>query len=325
MSIMEPMASDSSVAGTACPLCGSAGGSVEGRLPYEQIWRRLRDVWNVELSEPVRRAHAPAEATVRVRCTSCGLERFEPLCPGNAEFYRELMAIVPYNADRWEFRIVRGRLAPEDAIVDLGCGHGSFLRSLGRRAGRTVGIDHHRPSIERLAASGVEAYSTDFESFASAHAGAFDVATCFHVVEHVRDPLAAVRAARACLRPGGRLFVSVPNKRRALRGIDEPLDCPPHHITRWEAEQLHVLASRAGLRVERVHIEPPDISVFRVLSRRAVTPWLAWAPEGLSRFVGRAWGRVAGAVRHKAIVGGGRYLDKGLFGHSMMAELSRDG
>lgn len=293
-------------------------------MSYEQIWRRLREVWNVELTGAVRRAHAPVEFTERVRCSSCGLERFEPLCPGNAEFYRELMAIVPYNADRWEFQLVRATLSPEDAIVDLGCGHGSFLRSLGRRAGRTVGIDHHRPSIERLAASGYEVYSIDFESFAAAEAGAFDVATCFHVIEHVRDPLAAVRAAHTCLRRGGRLFVSVPNKRRALRGIDEPLDCPPHHITRWEADQLHALAARSGFRVERIHVEPPDVSVFRVLARQAITARLAWAPAALSRFLGRSWGRIAGGVRHKRMVRSGRYLDRGVFGHSLMAELSRD-
>ena len=131
------------IEGTVCPLCGSEAASIEGRLLYEDIWRHLREVWNVELSNATRRTLAPTEAMTLVRCRSCGLDRFEPLLPGNADFYKELMSIVPYNEERWEFGLVRPRLSSTDAVVDLGCGHGAFLRSLGRRSGRTVGLDHH--------------------------------------------------------------------------------------------------------------------------------------------------------------------------------------
>jgi 2-polyprenyl-3-methyl-5-hydroxy-6-metoxy-1,4-benzoquinol methylase len=322
---MMPDAADRALARTRCPLCGTDRATLEGRVEYEYIWRRLREVWNVEISEPMRRAHAPARHAVRVRCGSCGLERFEPMCPGNAEFYRELMATVPYNEQRWEFAMVRQRLSPAAAVVDLGCGDGSFLRSLGPRPGRTVGIDHHRPSIERLNAEGIEAFTVDFAVFADAEAARFDAATCFHVIEHVSDPPRVMRAARTCLRPGGKLFASVPNRERALRGADEPLDCPPHHVTRWAAEQLYALAARTGFRVERIHFEPPEFSVLRALARRSAAARLPFAPESVARLLYGIWAHARiGPRRYHRFVRSGRYEARRVFGHSMMAELSRD-
>jgi SAM-dependent methyltransferase len=305
-----------------CPLCGAAGGEFRGRLRYQDIWAGLRDVWHVQFSEEVRRTEAPAETTTLVRCSSCGLERFEPMAPGTPEFYRELMSVVPYNPQRWEFDLVRERLQRDDAVVDLGCGAGFFLRSLADHPGRTAGIDHHSPSIERLRADGLEAYSLDFRSFAEQHRGRFDVATCFHVIEHVSDPVSVAVAARACLRPGGRFFVSVPNRERALRSDIEPLDAPPHHVTRWAPAQLEALAGRSGFRLSRIRFEPPPLSVFYALAQRAFHRRFALVPTRPRTYLAQKWSCLAvGPRRYGRMIRTERFASRGVFGHSMLAEL----
>ena len=42
-------------------------------------------------------------------------------------------------------------------------------------------------------------------------AGAYDVVSLVNVLDQAPDPAALLRAARAALRPGGRLLVRVPN------------------------------------------------------------------------------------------------------------------
>lgn len=306
-----------------CPLCSCPGHAVLTSISYGEIWQRLKDVWGVSISDESKRAQ-PTQSTLLVRCAECGLERFEPMSPGSPDFYRELMGAIPYNGQRWEFGLVKSELSGSQAVVDLGCGDGSFLLGLGSRAGRVVGIDHHRPTIERLRGQNIEAYTTAFSEFAEAEAQRFDVVTCFHVLEHVRDPVVTVAAARACLRPGGRLFLSVPNRERALRREDEPLDCPPHHVTRWSAAQFKVLAERTELQIERVRYEPPEFSVLRSLAQEAMGRRLGILPVRPRVFFSKAWGRVAvGPRRYARLVQSGRYVDVGVLGHSVLAEFTR--
>ena len=42
--------------------------------------------------------------------------------------------------------------------------------------------------------------------------GAFDVVTLWDIIEHVEDPIAALRAAHEKLRPGGAVFLETPNE-----------------------------------------------------------------------------------------------------------------
>lgn len=49
------------------------------------------------------------------------------------------------------------------------------------------------------------------DAFAGANAQAFDVVTLWHVLEHVEDPAALLALAGRVLRPGGSLWIEVPN------------------------------------------------------------------------------------------------------------------
>jgi 2-polyprenyl-3-methyl-5-hydroxy-6-metoxy-1,4-benzoquinol methylase len=300
-----------------CPLCGTAGGSVVLEVAYADVWARLQQDWGVTLTERVRSSSAPASTTSLVRCPTCGLERFEPLAPGGPDFYQDLMASLPYAEDRWDFELARGLIKPDEDVVDLGCGEGRFLTSLGPRQGRTVGVDHHEPAIRKMVERGVEAYASSFEAFSEREDGRFDVVTSFHTLEHVADPLVTARSAVRCLRPGGRLLLSVPNRERSWREEGEPLDRPPHHVTRWAPAQLAELARRVGLTVEGVHLEPPDLSVARALRLRTIEERLRPIPAQVRRLVSAVLSRML--VRpgdYEREVAEGGFSDRGIHGHS---------
>ncbi len=306
-----------------CPLCGSGEGDAVLEVRYEDVWMRLEQDWGATLRRETRDANSPAETSTLVRCRECGLERFEPLMAGSPAFYEELMASTPYAHDRWDFGMARTLIHPQDDVADLGCGEGRFLDSLGERAARTVGVDHHEAGIQRMVARGREAYVCSFETFAGREPEAFDVVTSFHTLEHLADPLGLVRAAARCLRPSGRIILSLPNRDRSWREEGEPMDRPPHHVTRWGPEQLTQLAERTGLRLTSIRSEPPDLSTARAIRQRSieyqwpdVLPWLR-------RNAAAAWSRIS--VRpgpHAREAAGQGYAARDVFGHSMLVELS---
>lgn len=260
----------------SCPLCGAEGTPIES-IEYEAIWDSYAEQLGATFSPEVRARHTPAQtATLRV-CDVCRLEFFTPKTPGDEDFYNELMSTVSYLAQRWQFEVVRRRLRAVVSLIDVGCGSGVFLR--GVDAPRKVGIDRNPDVHGTLSAHGIEVHD-DLATLAAREPGMFDAVCAFEVLEHVADVAAILEPARAALKPAGRLFVSVPDVERAQPGTPEPLDLPPHHVSRWHASHGQVLADRFRLDLVRIDREPRlwGTAVSRVPS---VTPMLG-SPAGLA-------------------------------------------
>ena len=76
--------------------------------------------------------------------------------------------------------------------------------------------------------------------------GSFDTVVCLNVIEHVRQPLAAMRHMRAALRPGGRLVLYVPQGPWLYSRLDEVLG----HRCRYRKQELAEELRQAGFEVE---------------------------------------------------------------------------
>lgn len=305
-----------------CPLCGARRAAPVLAVAYAQIWAGLLDELSATFTEQVRERHEVAAEARLYRCARCGLEYFSPLAPGDAEFYRQLTAAIGYEPTRWEFTVVRRLLPPGADIVDLGCGSGAFLRAVAGQTGRAVGVDHNPDAIDELRGAGFEGYGGDFDGFAHANQAAFDVVCSFHTLEHLADTSMLMESARACSRPGGRVFVSVPNRARVVPGVLEPLDFPPHHVSRWDAAQFETLAHRFDLELEAVRYEQPDLSHARLAHRKRVEAVLhGVVGPGPGGSIARAWAKLAAGPRRQARAGlRESYSRRGWFGHSMLAE-----
>lgn len=146
------------------------------------------------------------------------------------------------------------RYVPGGSLLEVGSGSGMYLdlmRALGWE--RVVGVDLSSAAVE-LARTlpGVEAYEGDLAG-AGLAAASFDAASVAHTLEHLPDPVAALRELHRLLRPGARLAVVVPNGDsllfRRLRERWYQLDAPRHLVLFNRASLQEVLA-RGGFEVE---------------------------------------------------------------------------
>jgi SAM-dependent methyltransferase len=230
----------------------------------------------VDVPVPLRRAWDETGTATLQACLQCGLEYFSPLLPATGDFY-ELLSTF-YVEHRWEFDEVARRLRPDDRVIDFGCGRGAFLRSISAGVAAAVGCDYN-PGALSSAGQPFEVLPAPFRDAAASRPGAFSVAVSFHVLEHVPDARDILDAARTALRPGGRLFLSTPDRERTARADFEVFDCPPHHVSRWSGAQFHRLAEEHGWELVRVDHEP---FVHRT-GRRRLVPTSALYAAGVVR------------------------------------------
>jgi SAM-dependent methyltransferase len=137
------------------------------------------------------------------------------------------------------------------AVLDVGCGSGSFLQRLRQQHGvQATGLDFKDLSSSPFL-RGVEFHRGLFYE-AEFRGARFDVVTMWHFLEHDYDPPRSLRTARDLLRPGGRLIVEVP--RLDSRSFDWfgdrwPGLQAPQHTVLFDRDRLVRMVRAAGLEI----------------------------------------------------------------------------
>jgi 2-polyprenyl-3-methyl-5-hydroxy-6-metoxy-1,4-benzoquinol methylase len=167
-----------------------------------------------------------------------GENKFSPRLERVLDFFRRARAR----------RVVRflGRPA---RVLDVGCGNGRFLEYLVKRGFTGYGIELAGASAERavripgLKLKVGQLVATDFE------AGFFDAVTLWHVLEHLPRPQETLAIIGHLLKPGGYLFLSLPNiesvQSRLFRGQWLHLD-PPKHLFFLGPAELEAVLHQSG-------------------------------------------------------------------------------
>lgn len=171
---------------------------------------------------------SPPRAPTRLRwCSSCGVvwndrspsreaeeSRYEDYShqPGSEWLETEGWKV---GCSQWEW--VRREFCQPDpgaerAVLDIGCGHGAFLRRAREDGVRVAGVELDPQGVAACRAAGLDVRAGSlFDT--GVPDGPWDLVTFWDVLEHLDDPAAALRQVAPVVKPGGAVVVRGRNAR----------------------------------------------------------------------------------------------------------------
>ena len=133
---------------------------------------------------------------------------------------------------------------PRDArILEIGCGTGHNLVMLQQFG--TVDAIEIDPAARDIAEKrlGKPVSAAPLPELTGVERGAYDMVAVLDVVEHIADDVAALKAMKDCLKPGGKILIAVP----AHRWMWSAHDVVNHHHRRYSKKSLKTAIAAAGL------------------------------------------------------------------------------
>jgi len=156
------------------------------------------------------------------------------------------------NAHLERYQFVSGKLMPGDRVLDIACGYGYGSKILAENASKVVGVDLCKEAIDYARKTyklpNVEFRVSSIEGFN--YPKRFDVAVCFETIEHVKDPEKALQKLYDCIKPSGKLHLSVPNGKYE-DGSNQ------FHLHKFERVDMVCLLDNCGFEVEKEYCQHP--------------------------------------------------------------------
>ena len=232
-----------------------------------------------------------------VRCRSCGLVYVNPRPPADSllSLYADYHGREGKDEASWErlmsliFRESANLLcsmhngAPRRRLLDVGCGFGSFVAAMRERGWGAEGVDPSPTVVAAAARKGLPVRLGALEEL-QGECGIFDAVTMFYVLEHLPDPMKALRKASDLLAPGGTLLIRVPHTTPIVRllapvGLGRTLYDPPFHLYDFSPAVLREMLRRTGF----VHVRtfPGKSTVPSRLGERIVSTLFRALAAGL--------------------------------------------
>jgi ubiquinone/menaquinone biosynthesis C-methylase UbiE len=194
-----------------------------------------------------------------LRCCCCGFQYVDTESvryPANAQYVYDEPEIGCINPDQPHlYRRVRDILRfahPPGRALDIGCGKGEVPLLLARRGFSCTGIDMKPRLIQHLqenfpTVTWRRAMTNELE----AEETRFDVLTMYHVLEHIPNPVEALRNILRLARPGSLVVVEVPNVGGWEARFKGPKwhYCKVDHVNYFRPVDLKRLAGLCGLNV----------------------------------------------------------------------------
>jgi SAM-dependent methyltransferase len=163
-----------------------------------------------------------------------------------------------WNINSQRIKIIK-RLQPQGTLLDIGCGHGYFLKSISNSGYFAQGIDISKRAVEYANNSlKISAKVSTIQELMESKQQ-FNIITLWHVLEHFTDPYCILRTIRNMLLEDGICILEVPNlhslkfvlAKNKWSGGNHPL----YHRIFFTAATLQRAIKETGFsRISRIHL-----------------------------------------------------------------------
>jgi SAM-dependent methyltransferase len=233
-----------------CDICGSSRFGTLFRKRETRSW------WNAKCADDSRldRDHEFAV----VRCSDCGHVYVNPRLQRsiNDDIYaRYWRSLEPPTVGTSEYGgyVCRqlATLHPLGRLLDFGCGWGAVLNEARGAGWRATGIEVDERKVAFCREQGLHAVYGNLLDRPFA-AETFDAALAEQVFEHLYTPVEYMKELYRVLKPGGVLYVAVPNfggVEAKLKGARWDLVHPVSHVRYFDRASLADMSRRCGFEV----------------------------------------------------------------------------
>jgi SAM-dependent methyltransferase len=189
-----------------------------------------------------------------VQCNGCGLVQLEHMPEDPGIYYRN------YRLHHGPSRLMRAAAKAlvghcyftepghGKTMLDFGCGNGIYMQDMQKLGWKPSGYEFD-PSYAAELERRIGLPVLSGEGALAAHEGAFDLLTFNFSFEHLAEPLHMLQLAARCVRPGGQIYIVVPNiegrEAKIFKDHWFHLD-PPRHLTFFTKDMLRSRLEEAG-------------------------------------------------------------------------------
>lgn len=241
-----------------CPICGSKKANILGARGG-QAHRQGKGV-----------------ETQVVRCIDCKAVYQQPTLIPQSNPYSEYSGEEYFHGHQSQRKILNGEalaafaetvLGKPGRMLELGCGRGELLRGAANRGWEVHGVEMTEGFAQSARSQGIEIECASIETCNSLKE-VYEVVLLAAVLEHLYEPVETLERVRDALRPGGLVFIDVPNENSLknqignaymrLRGRKWATNLsptfPPFHVVGFSPVSLPRLLKSTGFRVLSLEI-----------------------------------------------------------------------
>ena len=205
------------------------------------------------------------------RCQGCGFQFMNPPYSDSylSDYYAaymeeedfELWQDALFYGHSFYFSLIEKYISP-GRLLDIGCGNGHLIRAALERGWESEGFDVDPKTTARVSERhGVKTYQGDFLQL-DLRDNDYDLITMHQVLEHLKRPNEYLHKINSLLKPGGGLFIALPNIRSLSNRFKHVLERAglkkksvgkyyetSHHLLYFDPTTLPILLARHGFEV----------------------------------------------------------------------------
>lgn len=234
------------------PITGNAATLVQS-IPSQRVIEEYQRDFKIDVAR-----HFDGIDNVELyQCPDTGYRFYYPYSmTGDEQLYDDLQQFPWYYLDwKWEYGKAPDYISKGSKVLEVGSGEGKYLKYLQvNHECDCTGVELNLQAVKKGNENGVNLKHELVQEHAKTNAGKYDVVYFFQVLEHISDIKSFLEASVACLKPGGKLLICVPNNEPYFFKYIEysKLNSPPHHMGWWNTESLTKIAPHFGLKLDEV-------------------------------------------------------------------------